>query len=147
MEDSSQVAFWLGFVLLFILKKFWDAQSFYAPSALKNYLTVSTGCTCKSCIPADINHTGTLPRVNPMRRALNQARYSLFPVDTSSPSYCFQRGCLTQQWCNNMDNLCTCDFDFISQGWHKNFSSPWGKKKKKKGRKGKTREFLSSGKK
>lgn len=130
MEDSSQVVFWLGFVLVFF--NLWNAQSFYAPSALTSYLTVSTGCTCKACIPSDINHTGTLPGVNPMRRAVNQAQYSLFPVDTSSPSYCFQRGCLTQQWCSNMDNLCVCDFDFISQGWYKNFSSPWKKKKGEK---------------
>lgn len=109
----------------------WDAQSFYASSALKSYLTVSTGCTCKSCIPSDISHAGILPRVNPMRRAVNQARCSLFPVDTSSPSYCFQRACLTQQWCSDMENLCTCNFDFISQGWHKIFFSSWGKKRKK----------------
>lgn len=123
------------FVVLFFSFNSWDAQSFYASSALKSYLTVSTGCTCKSCIPCDISHAGTLPRVNPMRRAVNQARCSLFPVDTSSPSYCFQRACLTQQWCSDMDILCTFNFDFISQGWHKNFFSPWKKKKGKKRKK------------
>lgn len=130
--------FWLGLVFVLFFGFFfnsWDAQSFYASSALKSYLTVSTGCTCKSCIPSDISHAGILPRVNPMRRAVNQARCSLFPVDTSSPSYCFQRACLTQQWCSDMDNLCTCNFDFISQGWHKIFFSSWGEKKGKRGKK------------
>lgn len=69
----------------------------FMPHQYWSYLTVSIGSTYESYIPSDINHIGTLPRVNPMRRALNQAWHSLFPVDTSSSSYCFQRSCFTKQ--------------------------------------------------
>ena len=105
MEDGSQVNFFFNS---------WDAHCFYAPSILKSYLTVSIGSTYESCIPSDINHTGTLSRVNPMRRALNRARCSVFPVDTSGSIYCFQRDWFTQQWCSEENNWYACNFKLMS---------------------------------
>lgn len=47
-------------------------------------------------------------------KALNQAWCSVFPVETSSFSYCFQRGCFTQEWFSKEKNLCVCNFHFMS---------------------------------